>query len=77
MEEEVITTSQLGIKCKSKKEVYQLMATGGRVCMPPIKLSSHDYVADFIEESVKKKRNPNNLFLLVYIKRKCQGNSSS
>ena len=66
MEEKVIATSQLGIKCKSKKEVYQLMATQGRVYMPPIKLSNHDYVAGIIEGSVKVRRNSNNLFFLVY-----------
>ena len=53
MEEEIITTSQLGIKCKSKKEVHQLMATEGHVYMPPIKLSNHDYVAGVIEGSIK------------------------
>ena len=53
MEEEITTTSQLGIKCKSIKEVHQLMTTEGHVYMPPIKLSNHDYVAGFIEESIK------------------------
>ena len=77
MEEEVFTTSQLRIKCKSKKEVYQLMATEGKVYMPPIKLSNHDYVAGIIEGSVKVRRNSNNLFLLVYKNRQCQGNPSS
>ena len=53
MEKDIITTSQLGFKCKSKKEVYQLMVAQGKVYMPPIKLSNHEYVAGVIEGNIR------------------------
>ena len=48
-----VTTSQLGLKFKSKKELYQLMVTEANVYMPPIKLSNCKYVAGVIEGSIK------------------------
>ena len=50
--EDIIPTSQLGFKCKSKKEVYQLMATQGKVYMPLRKLRNHKYVAGVIEGNI-------------------------
>ena len=65
MDEQIITISQLGVERKSKKEVYQLMATEGRVYMPPLKLSNHEYIPGVIEGSVKVRLYSTHLFLIV------------
>ena len=49
MDQEIITISEPDQKCKSKKEVHQIMTTQGNVHMPPIQLSNHDYVTGIIE----------------------------
>ena len=48
MEDSILTTSQLGLKCKSKKELYQLMDTEVNMYISPIKLSNCEYVAGVI-----------------------------
>ena len=53
MKDSILTTSQLGLKCKSKKKLYQLMVTDVNVYMPPIKLSNCEYVAGVIENGIK------------------------
>ena len=53
MEDSILTTSQLGLKCKSKKELYQLMVTEANVYISPIKLSNCEYVAGVIEGIIK------------------------
>ena len=66
MDQEIITTSELGLKFKSKKEVHQLMTTQGNVYMPPIKLNNHDYVEGVIEGSIKVGRAESITFVIAY-----------
>ena len=53
MDQDIITTYQLGFKLKSKNKVYQPMATQSKVYMPPIKFSNHKYVSGIIEDNIK------------------------
>ena len=66
MEEEFVTTAELGIKWKSKKEVYQVMTTQGNVYLPTIKLSNHDYVAGILEGTTKVSASKNNAIWVVH-----------
>ena len=67
----------MGVKWKSKKEVYQLMATEGRVYMPPLKLSNHKCIAGVIEDSAKVRLYSSNRILIVCLNRFSQSNPSA
>ena len=43
-----ITVSELGIKCRSKKEVYNLLWNEGAVYLPPIKDANHKFISQIM-----------------------------
>ena len=49
MEETQITVLDLGVKAKSKREVYRLLSTEGDVYMPPEKEANYDYLATILK----------------------------
>ena len=54
--EEVLATNEIGIKAKSKYEIYRLLATDGNVYLPPQKEADHYYLSKIIcgETNVNK-----------------------
>ena len=53
MEGTHITTSELGIKAKSKHEVYRLLWADGNVYIPPEKEANYDYLSSVIRGEKK------------------------
>ena len=41
---EILTVQLCGLKAKSKKEMYRLLVTDGKLYLPPIELSNHQYI---------------------------------
>ena len=42
-----IKINELAIKCRSKKEVYNLLCKDGAVYLPPVKDTSHSFISRF------------------------------
>ena len=53
MEEARITVLDLGIKARSKREVYRLLSTDGDVYLPPEKEANYDYLASILRGDKK------------------------
>ena len=51
--EESIATNELATKAKSKNEIYRLLATEGKVYLPPQNESNHYYLSDIISGKIK------------------------
>lgn len=47
-EEKQLTVQMWGIKAKSKSEMYRLLATDGRVYLPPLKQANYRYIRDIL-----------------------------
>ena len=43
-----ITVNELGIKCRSKKEVYNLLWSEGGIYLPPIKDTNHKFISQLM-----------------------------
>ena len=48
MEENKLTTFELGAKAQSKNEVYRLLVTDAGLHLPPMKESHYDYLAEIL-----------------------------
>ena len=53
MEEARITVLDLGIKARSKREVYRLLSTDGDVYLPPEKEANYYYLASILRGDKK------------------------
>ena len=53
MEEARITVLDLGIKARSKREVYRLLSTDGDEYLPPEKEANYDYLASILRGDKK------------------------
>lgn len=48
MEQEFVTSTEIGCKAKSKKDVHQLMVSQGRVYLPPLKETHHKFISQIV-----------------------------
>ena len=60
--EETITTNEIGIKAKSKHEVYRLLATEGNVYLPPQKEANHYYLSKVVSGKTKVTKSASFIF---------------
>jgi hypothetical protein len=44
----MITVGECGLKAQSKSEMYRLLATEGRVYLPPLKEANYLYIKDLM-----------------------------
>ena len=56
MEQEIFTVNELGVKIKSKRELYRTLATEGEVMLPPMKDTNKHYLQGIMTGT--KKVNP-------------------
>ena len=43
-ESQILTVQMCGLKSKSKKEMYRLLVSDGKLYLPPIGLANHKYI---------------------------------
>ena len=43
-----IAMNELAIKCRSKKEVYNLLCSEGAAYLPPVKDTSHSFISQIL-----------------------------
>ena len=46
----VLTSQKCGFKVKSKKEMYRLLVTDGKLYLLPIRLVNHKYIRNILTE---------------------------
>ena len=63
MEENKLTTFELGAKAQSKNEVYRLLITDAELHLPPMKESHYDYLAGVLWGDIKVRKTRKRKYL--------------